>query len=187
MHEEVPEAPGTVCHGVQMFVNLRARDKAAAPRAFHLDTAEVPERTPSVGARVRVLAGHFDGASSPLTELLTPVLFLDVHLAPRARVTIPVEPTWNTFVLSLAGGGVTGPAGAERPIAAHEGHGFHADGDALRFAAGEAGLHLLVCGGEPLGEPIVAGGPFVGTSQAEVEAAYARYRRGDMGRLRASF
>ena len=43
MHEEIPEQRGLVCHGLQMFVNLRSDHKNAAPRAFHVDAAAVPE------------------------------------------------------------------------------------------------------------------------------------------------
>lgn len=187
LHEEVPEAPGVVCHGLQMFVNLRADHKRLPPRAFHLDAERVPEVRPSEGARVRVLVGGFGGVDSPMTGLATPILLLDVQLAAGGAVEIPVERGWTAFALTLAGAGVTGPAGGEGPIEAHEAHGFRDDGDGVRFAAGGRGLHLLVAAGRPIGEPVVFGGPFVGTTRAEVDASYERYRRGEMGRLERSF
>lgn len=187
MHEEIPEVRGAVCHGMQMFVNLRSDHKGATPRAFHVAATEVPEVSPSAGARVRVLAGRFAEQSSPLLELLTPILLLDVHLAPGARVSIPVDAGWTAFLLCLSGAGLTGPSEKKRAVAAHEALGFLDDGDRLALTAGEAGLHVLVGGGRPLAEPIVFGGPFVGNTRAEVEAAYARYQRGEMGRLQRSF
>jgi redox-sensitive bicupin YhaK (pirin superfamily) len=187
MHEEIPALRGTVCHGLQMFVNLRADHKGAPPRAFHVEGGQVPEVVPDAGVRVRVLAGSFGGVHSPLTELLTPVLLLDIHLSPGARITVPTDEGWTTFLLSLSGSGVAGPRGSEADLKAHEAVGFRQDGDRVELAAGAGGFHVLVAGGRPLGEPLVFGGPFAGTTRGDIDAAYARYQRGEMGRLARSF
>jgi redox-sensitive bicupin YhaK (pirin superfamily) len=184
MHEEVPETPGVECHGLQIFVNLRAVHKTAPPRAFHLDTADVPEIVTTTGARVRVLAGTVSGVSSPLTDLLTPVLLLDVHVPPRTRVELPVDPAWSCFAMAIGGAGTVGSAGSTaRGLRAHEAVGFAQDGDHVELAASDEGLHVIVAGGAPLREPIVFGGPFAMTNRADLEAAIARYQRGEMGRL----
>lgn len=186
MHEEIPEAPGTLCHGLQMFVNLRAADKLAPPRAFHLAPEEIPEARPAPGARVRVLAGNLLEARSPLTDLLTPILLLDVQLASAARVALPIDaPT--CFVLTLAGGGEFGPAGARVAAQAHEAIGFADDGDQVELTAGADGLHLLLAAGSPIGEPVVFGGPFAMTARRDIDEAFARFERGEMGRLSPSF
>lgn len=186
MHEEIPERRGVVCHGLQMFVNLRADHKQAPPRAFHADAAAIPEVSVGAGTRVRVLAGSLAGARSPLDELLTPVLLLDVHLEPSARAHLPVDAP-SAFALGLAGAGVTGPAGAPRDLDAHVALAFAADGDHLELEAGPAGLHVLIGAGHPIGEPVVFGGPFAMTTRRDVEAAHARFQRGEMGRLAPSF
>jgi redox-sensitive bicupin YhaK (pirin superfamily) len=181
LHEEIPEVRGVVSHGMQMFVKLRAAHEAHEPRAFHVDAADVPEVCFD-GLRARVLAGALAGVTSPLTELLTPVLLLDVHLAPGARAALPVaEPT--CFGLVIAGSGTVGLGTEAR---AHQALGFDRAGDELVLAAGPSGLHLLVAGGAPIGEPVVFGGPFAMTTRADVDAAAARYRRGEMGRLEPS-
>ena len=41
--------------------------------------------------------------------------------------------------------------------------------------------------GDPIGEPVVFGGPFAMTTRAEIQDAFARYERGEMGRLEPSF
>lgn len=185
MHEERPETEGTVCHGVQMFVNLRSEHKHAPPRAFHVDAKDIPEVKLGQGARLRLLAGSVLGAESPLTALLTPVLLLDVHLAPGARAQIPVDaPT--CFVLSLAGAGSVGPTAGTAPLEAHEAIAFADDGRGVELAAGPRGLHLLLAGGTPLAEPVVFGGPFAMTTRADIDAAIARYQAGEMGRLEPS-
>jgi redox-sensitive bicupin YhaK (pirin superfamily) len=186
MHEERPETPGTVCHGLQMFVNLRSDHKQAPPRAFHVQAEDIPEVTLGRGARLRLLAGSLLGAESPLTALHTPILLLDVHLAPGASAQVPVAaPT--CFVMSIAGGGSVGPTAGAAPLEAHEAVGFVDDGGAVELAAGPRGLHLLLAAGTPIAEPVVFGGPFAMTTRADIGAAIERYRRGEMGRLEPSF
>jgi redox-sensitive bicupin YhaK (pirin superfamily) len=37
VHEEIPAEPGRELHGMQLFVNTRAKNKPAASRVLHLD------------------------------------------------------------------------------------------------------------------------------------------------------
>ncbi|MCG5053850.1 MAG: pirin family protein [Myxococcales bacterium] len=188
MHEEIPERPGVDCHGLQMFVNLRRADKQAPPRAFHLDRQQVPVFE-APGARVRVLAGALGGLAAPLEGLLTDAFLFDVQLSPSARLVLDVDPTHNVFALALSGDGTADPEGA--PIAASPSSscravGFAREGNTLSLASGPHGLHLIVGGGAPLGEPVVFGGPFVMTSPEDISDAFARFARGEMGRLAPS-
>lgn len=187
MHEEIPEARGMECHGLQMFVNLRSDHKQAPPRAFHVDTHDIPEVVATEGARVRVLAGNFAGISSPLSELLTPILLLDIHLSSAARVAIPVGADQTCFAMSISGAGLVGPQDARHALGTHDAAGFSGDGDEVLLEAGGDGLHVLLAAGQPLREPVVFGGPFAMTNRNELQAAFARYERGDMGSLSPSF
>lgn len=183
VHEEIPAAKGVECHGLQIFVNLRAEHKSFAPRAFHVDGAAVPEWN-SADVRVRVLAGDFGGVPSPLTQLLTPVLLLDIQLAPNAEVHVPVPADWNAFALVVRGNG-TSAEGAR--FEAHDALSFARDGEAVLFKAHVSGAQIVVCAGAPIGEPVVFGGPFAMTNRADIEEAFARFRRGEMGHLAPSF
>lgn len=185
MHEEIPESPGTVCHGLQTFVNLRSDHKQAPPRAWHLDPGQIPEVKAQAGAKVRVLVGTFGGATSPLRDLYTKITLLDVSLAKGAQLQLPIsDPT--CVVMTRAGSGALGPQG-QTPLEAHQGLGLAADGDHLTLTAGPSGLQLLLAAGTPIGEPVVFGGPFAMTNKREIEDANARFRRGEMGRLEPSF
>lgn len=186
MHEEIPKVPGVESHGIQMFVNLRRAHKLADPKAFHVEAKDVPE-VRGAGSRTRVLAGELLGHASPLSELLTPILFLDVHLDARAELRLPLPVGHNGFVLAIAGEGFVGAEGERHALGAHVAAVFAQDGDEVQLAAGSSGLHVLLVGGQPLGEPVVFGGPFAMTSRAEVQDAFARFERGEMGRLEPSF
>jgi redox-sensitive bicupin YhaK (pirin superfamily) len=179
LHEEIPEFPGELCHGLQLFVNLRSDHKRATPKAFHVGAKNVAEARFGAGARVRVLAGTFAGEAATLKELLTQVLLLDVHLNEGAEVEISMTATQTLFAFVLNGLGKVG----DTNLAAHTGVGFAPDGDRILLQAGTGGLHVIVGGGVPIAEPIVFGGPFVMNSRAEVVDAQERFRRGEMGRL----
>lgn len=179
MHEEVPEHPGDACHGLQMFVNLRDEHKRTAPAAFHVSRGDVPEVRPTPGARVRVLAGQLDGVVSPLAELLTPVTFLEVHLAPGAVVEIDAPRAHRGFVMTIRGRGTV----ADTEAGAHEALLFAHDGDCVRIEGGADGLQLLFAEGAPIGEPVVFGGPFVMTRPEDIQDARRRFARGEMGSL----
>lgn len=82
-HEEVPEIPGQGCHGLQMWINLAAQHKHAAPAAAHVSAADVPELRPAPGVRLRVVAGSY-GEARASYETLTTFTLLDVYLEPGA-------------------------------------------------------------------------------------------------------
>ncbi|MBN8610243.1 MAG: pirin family protein [Deltaproteobacteria bacterium] len=186
MHEEIPSVAGLECHGIQMFVNLRRAHKDAAPRAFHVEAQDVPE-VRGDGARVRVLAGELDGHRSTLTELLTPIVFLDVHLEPSATLRVPLPRGHNGVVLAIAGSGLVGADADHRALPEHAAAAFADDGDEVALSAGSTGLEVLVLAGAPIGEPVIFGGPFAMTSRAEIQDAFARHARGEMGHLEPSF
>jgi redox-sensitive bicupin YhaK (pirin superfamily) len=54
------------------------------------------------------------------------------------------------------------------------------DGDSLSVQAGSNGAELLVICGHPLAEPVVGYGPFVMSSQEEIEVALSDYQRGEL-------
>lgn len=184
MHEEVPEVAGQECHGLQVFVNLSAQHELAAPRAFHLDASEVPVVEPAPGARVRVLAGSALGASSPLKELLTPVLMLDIELAAGGTLELPLPAADNAFALVLEG---EGSFGGGAPSGAYEALGFRRDGERVHVrSVGRGPLRLFLGSGAPLGEPVVFAGPFALSSEQRALEARRRFSRGEMGQLAPS-
>lgn len=185
MHEELPEQPGTVCHGVQIFVNLAAAHKHTPPRTLHLERERVPEFHQGPGVRVRVLAGESGGVRSPL-ELLTPVTLLDVHLSPGARFEHVVPAGHQSFVLVIGGAGSAGPEASAVPLISGSAAMFDERGELLLLRAEGEPLHALVGTGRPLHEPLAAQGPFIMNTREQLADAVHRYQAGEMGRLAAT-
>ena len=88
MHEEVPSEPGRAARGLQVFVNLARVHKQAEPAAFHIDRELVPTVAVS-GGQVRVVAGTFNGQTSPIANdprWLTPKF--TVIARPKTQVAV---------------------------------------------------------------------------------------------------
>jgi redox-sensitive bicupin YhaK (pirin superfamily) len=187
LHEEVPETPGADCHGLQMFVTLSEENELKPPQVFHLNSADVPEATPADGVRIRVLCGESNGVVSPLNELLTPITLLDIHLEPNAIVTHELPE--NYFALAMVIHGEVRVDNSEHltSVVQHQAIAFDQDGDAVRFASGSTGAHLLLGAGAPTGRNNVWAGPFCLSSQQKANDAIDRYQQGRMGILSSSF
>ena len=177
VHEEVPAKPGTVCHGLQIFVNLAAKDKFSAPQAFHLAAADIPVRENN-GARIRVVMGEAFGLRSPL-ETLTAVTLLDVVLPAGGEISHTVSKKQNAFVLVIDGEGEFGG----RVLGADSAGLFDSKSDRISVRVGASRLHYVLCAGQPLNEPIYNQGPFVMNSAAQIQQVRARYMAGAMGAL----
>ncbi|MFI6159176.1 pirin family protein [Micromonospora haikouensis] len=179
IHEEVPATPGRALHGLQIFVNLSARNKLSPPRVHHLQGADVPQWVGDDGSRVRVVVGSYAGVASPLSPT-EPFTLLDIHLRGEIPFDLPAAHHAIAYVLD---GTVTART-ADRVVPVGGTHAVALTGAAGRvtLAAAEP-AHLLVMAGAEVRDPVVTAGPFIMNDHAQLQAAAARHRAGEMGRL----
>jgi redox-sensitive bicupin YhaK (pirin superfamily) len=101
-HCERPEDPDARVHALQIFVDLPDPLKTVPPYAIHLESQDIPEVV-SGRARVRVVAGEYQGVRSP-AEVPQPFSFYDIFLkADAASIEIPLESGWGGWFYSVAG------------------------------------------------------------------------------------
>ena len=100
-HHEFPADGGAVVHGLQVFVDLPAALKHAAPHALHLAAGDVP-RFEADGVQVRVVAGELNGLRSPL-RTPQPFWLLDGHLEAGSTAAIPVPEGWGAWLYAVDG------------------------------------------------------------------------------------
>jgi redox-sensitive bicupin YhaK (pirin superfamily) len=180
--EELVVAGGRF-HGVQLWVNLPARHKWVAPRYQDIRGGSVAlVASEDAGALVRLIAGELDGHRGPGVTY-TPIAYVHASVSPGARLVLPWRQDFNALVYVLAG---HGSVGAEQvPIRTGQlavlgpGDLVVVRADQRQDAAGM--LEVLVLGGQPIREPVVAYGPFVMTNRAEILQAFDDYRAGRMG------
>lgn len=178
LHHEVPADVRHELHGLQLFVNLSARNKLLAPRMLSLAGRDVPVWTGNEGDRVRVVAGSYAGVTSPLVPP-EPFDFLDVAL--RRRIAFDLPPG-NCAIVYVTAGAIRIRAGDdERSVAEEHAIALHGGGHVTFAAALPA--RFVVLSGTAIHDPVLTHGPFIMNDRSQIEAAMARYRAGEMGDL----
>jgi redox-sensitive bicupin YhaK (pirin superfamily) len=187
LHIETPPEQlvisGGLFHGVQLWVNLPSRSKMVEPRYQSLEGSDVTLLASSDGASLlRLIAGDIAGHSGP-GATHTPITVAHATLSPGAQAVVPWPAAYNALGYVLAGSGAVGADG--RPVETGQLVVFGA-GDTVTFRAGNAGpLDVLLLGGQPIGEPVAAYGPFVMNTRDELVQAVEDYQAGRLGTVPA--
>ena len=189
--EKPPEAlvaSGGLFHGFQLWVNLPAIQKWAAPRYQDIRAREVAlVSSPDGGSLVRVIAGDVAGHAGP-GSTYSPMTLVHATLSPGARLALPWRPDYNALLYVMAGQGTVGGDG--RPIGSGQLAVF-GPGDALTVAASATQesrsptLDVLILGGRAIREPVAWMGPFVMNTREEVLQAMTDYQAGRLGSIPA--
>ncbi|MDM8350397.1 pirin family protein [Pseudomonas sp. sp1636] len=183
LHEEFHSAAFSATGGtlemVQLWVNLPARDKLAAPGYQTLLSQDIP-LLPLAGdaGTLRLIAGQFAGQQGP-AQTFTPIDVWDIRLNPGKPLRLPVAEGRSTALIVLRG---TVQVNASQQVREAQMLLLDRAGDELLLEADSQALVLLLSGA-PIDEPIVGYGPFVMNSQAEIDQALADLRSGSFGQL----
>ncbi len=180
IHSEMPQQTNGLMRGFQLWINLPAAEKMSDPGYQEFSAAAIPEVARD-GARVRVLAGEFDGVRGVVDDPATAVLYLDVGLTAGATFSLPLADSRNAFVYVFEGDAQLAGDALPRHTLAVLGQ-----GDRFEIAAGGQGARFILVAGRPIGEPVVQSGPFVMNTREEIEQAFADYRDGRLVRTRAA-
>ena len=179
MHEETPAETGRELHGAQIYVNLSSKNKLNAPSTRWLESSQVPEWRGGSAGRVRILSGSFEGVSSPLVPA-EPFNLFDVDL--RRGLSFPLKDAHNAIVYVLEGEILVRVGGLHRSVT--EEHAIAVNGDCEEMTVEAVRpAHVLILSGAAIDEPVVMAGPFIMSDSKQIEAAFARFRRGEMGQL----
>ena len=183
LHIETPPEDlvvrGGLFHGIQLWVNLPSRSKMIEPAYQNLEAEHVTLlSSDDGGALIRLIAGDLGGHKGP-GSTRTPIVLVHATIAPGAQMTLPWNANYNALAYVLAGSGIVGMESA--PVKRGQ-LAMFVDGDSitLRGGANET-LEVLLLGGEPIGEPVAAYGPFVMNTKAELQQAFEDFQRGLLG------
>ncbi|KAI5081227.1 hypothetical protein GOP47_0004410 [Adiantum capillus-veneris] len=182
VHCEMPAKRGRQ-HGLQLWVNLAAKDKMIEPNYQELEDKDIP-KVHKDGVSVSVIAGESMGVKSPVYTR-TPTMYLDFKMEPGAILHQAVPDGWNAFVYILEGelnfGSPDGPTiGAHHTVQLGMGDGVSV------WNKSKAPCRLVLIGGQPLNEPVAKYGPFVMNTKEQVMEAIRDYQSGKNGFERAA-
>ena len=188
LHIETPPeelvVKGGLFHGVQIWVNLPARDKMIPPAYQNIEAQQLTLFTSADAASlVRLIAGEIGEFHGP-GSTHTPITLAHASIPAGSRVVLPWRRDFNALVYVLAGHGTVGATGAR--IA--KGQLAVLDAGDVITIAGAGGddestdtMEVLLLGGQPINEPVAQYGPFVMNTREELVQAYEDFQRGRLG------
>ena len=177
MHSEVPMSDEKA-HGLQLWVNLAAKNKMVQPKYQELLSKDIPKRR-FQGVVANIIAGTAFGVQSPVYTV-TPTMYIDFTMQGGSSLKQPIPAGWNGFVYVLEGSGsFGGHSGAAHHTLVLSNEGSE-EGLTVTTAEGETCRFALIAG-EPLGEPIVQHGPFVMNTREEIMQTVRDFHSGTNG------
>ena len=175
----------------QIWLNLPARNKMAVPHFTMFWNENIPRL--AVGdaegrsTEVACIAGRLaPNAGAPLpppdswaSDADADLAIWTVRMAPGAHWTLPASVGQGTRrMLYFFKGASVRVAGQD--VKNHAAIELHAGAD-VELVNGDEVAEFLVLQGRPIGEPVAQHGPFVMNTPAEIQGAFADYRRTQFG------
>lgn len=170
LHEEkLPAAKRML--GVQLWLNLPAKDKMAPPAYHSIKNTEIKEVELENG-KLRVLAGEYAGKKGYLAKYL-PLDYYDIHLNAGASTTIATVSERSVMLFTLLGDAcISGELVKEKTAVKLTA------GDLVTILATEKPAQVLFVSSIKLAEPIAWGGPIVMNTKEELNKAFDDLEQG---------
>jgi redox-sensitive bicupin YhaK (pirin superfamily) len=170
---------GGVLEMVQLWVNLPARHKMAAPRYQTIVNRDIPRLAlPHDAGSVRIIAGNLGETYGP-AGTFSPLNVWDLQLQAGGMASLPI-PAGHIAALAVLRGRVS--VNASALIDGVQLLLLGAAGDEIHVLAAQASS-VLVLSGIPIAEPIVGHGPFVMNTREEIVQAMRDFQTGKFGQM----
>lgn len=170
LHEEKLPASERML-GVQLWLNLPAKDKMVAPAYHSIKNSEIEEIELENG-KLRLLAGKFEGRKGYMSKYL-PLDYYDLHLNPNASIVLNTERECSVMVFTLLGDTYIGGELVKEKTAVKL-----TSGDQVEIRATDKNTQVLFISSTRLGEPVVWGGPIVMNTKEELNKAFDDLKKG---------
>ncbi len=167
-------------HGFQFWINLPAKNKKEDPDYMAVQSDELPLLPlKDNSGSIKVVVGEYEGHASKIPTYAKQDLY-HIHLNGGKQFVFPVEKDLEYAVFALEGDVTVN--GAKYTPGDYIGFDTEAGViEVLNSSVSEA--EFILFGGEKYTEPFVAKGPFVMSTQEEIDEAYADSRKGKYGNV----
>ena len=185
IHAEAPTKEfvkkGGDLEGIQLWLNLPAKDKMITPNYQHLEAEQIPKLfSNDKKVQLNVIAGNQQNESG-LIKTQTEVNVFTANAQKNGMMEIEIPETHQSLFYLLDGEVLVNNSevlkkGDNQMIT------FNQDGNFINFEAKENST-LLILSGEPIKEKVSQYGPYVMNTQTEILEAMRDYQAGKMGYL----
>lgn len=185
IHAEAPTKEfvkkGGDLEGIQLWLNLPAKDKMMTPNYQHLEDEQIPKLfSNDKKVQLNIIAGN-QGIETGLIKTQTPVNVFSANATEGGQMEVEIQETHQSLIYVLEGEIIVNNAdvlkkGENQMIV------FNLDGNTIQFTANTAST-LLILSGEPIKEKVTQYGPYVMNTQTEILEAMRDYQQGKMGYL----
>jgi len=163
-HEETLPASKRML-GVQLWLNLPAKNKMVAPQYFSIKNHEIKEIEEDFG-KIRLLAGQYKDYKGYIGKYL-PLDYYDIHLNELAEAVINTHKDKSILLFTLVGDVFINNELIEEKIAVKL-----SQGDKIRMKNLDKKAQVLYISSDFLNEPIAWGGPIVMNTKEELKQAF---------------
>lgn len=170
LHEEKLPASERML-GVQLWLNLPAKDKMCNPAYHSIKNDEIQEIL-FEGGKIRLLAGTYEGIQG-YQSLYLPLDYYDIHLNPGVSKVIQTPKDKSVLLFTLLGDVTVGGVFVSEKTAVHV-----STGDEIVIQAADRYSQVLFVSSEALNEPISWGGPIVMNTKEELQQAFTDLKTG---------
>jgi redox-sensitive bicupin YhaK (pirin superfamily) len=167
-------------HALQFWINLPSKQKAESPDYLPVQASEVPKQILADDAGwVKVIVGQYENLVSK-TPTYSKQFLYHIHLNGGKQFSINTEQEWEyAAFLPLNNAAING---AEFKVG--EFIFFDKEPGSIEISnTGQNPTDIILFGGEPYTEPIIAYGPFVMNTQEEIAKAYTDFHEGKYGQI----
>ncbi|MGI6731675.1 MAG: pirin family protein [Anaerovoracaceae bacterium] len=179
LHEERLPASERLL-GVQLWLNLPAKDKMVPPAYQSIKKSEIQEIELENG-KLRLLAGEFNGTMGYISKYL-PLDYYDIHIDPNASIVIDTDRERSVMVFTLLGDAYIGEELVKEKTAVKL-----TAGDFVTIKATDKKAQVLFISSTSLSEPVAWGGPIVMNTKEELNKAFDELRNGTFLQSKISY
>lgn len=170
MHEEKLPASERML-GVQLWLNLPAKDKMVPPAYKSIKNSEIQEISIDNG-KLRLLAGEYNGTTGYKSKYL-PLDYYDIHLNPNSSIVLDTDSNRSIMLFTLLGDAyISGELVKEKTAVKLS------QGNSVKIKSTDTKAQVLFVSSIRLDESIAWGGPIVMNTKDELNKAFQDLKDG---------
>ena len=185
IHAEAPTKEfvkkGGELEGIQLWLNLPAKDKMMTPNYQHLEDEQIPKVfSDDKKIQLNIIAGNQTNETG-LIQTQTAVNVFTANADENGQMEVEIPENHQSLIYLLDGEVLVNSSeilkkGENQMIT------FNNDGNYIQFEA-KATTTLLILSGEPIKEKVKQYGPYIMNTQTEILEALRDFKQGKMGFL----